>query len=190
MSASLALDTRAGTHFATDKIYVTPHALDECTKDFGIERAKAPVFVMNRLRKASYISEVIGEDGNAARLFGHKRMAFVVSLTEPVVITVYPQDTIDTPVNEAVTKILTRSLRASERKVKTDTKRLGVQIAEWNVKRAELNLRIARTESRKTVADMSAMITDIDTEIRELERQSFEIRREHTRLARSLIAYI
>ncbi len=52
---SLVIDPKAGTHFNALKIFVTPHACDEATKDFGVERTKAAAYVMTQLKKASYI---------------------------------------------------------------------------------------------------------------------------------------
>ncbi|GAA0840631.1 hypothetical protein GCM10008915_36580 [Bifidobacterium pullorum subsp. gallinarum] len=186
---SIVIDPKAGTHF-TGKIFVTPHALDEATKDFGIERSKAPVFVMDNLRKASFVSMIVNEDGRPARLFGYKRMAFVVAPETDTVITVYPRHSVNQTLSAAVLKLLQRTLKSAERKEKTADKRTAIAKAELNVERASCELRKARSNSLTIIDAMNTRINEIDAELTRLDRELLEIKREKTNLANSLVVFI
>lgn len=184
-----AIDPNAGTHF-TGKIFVTPHALDEATKDFGVERAKAPMFVMDNLRKAAFISNIVNEDGRPARLFGYRRMAMVVAPESATVITVYPRHNSNPTLLESVQRVLVRALKAANRKERVAEKRITVAIAQLNVERAECELRKVRSNSISLIAALTERQTEIARTINEMERKLLEIKRETTNLANSVIVFV
>ncbi|ANY67692.1 hypothetical protein BBD42_15375 [Paenibacillus sp. BIHB 4019] len=184
-----AIDPAAGTHF-TGKIFVTPHALDEAVKDFGVERAKAPMYVMDNLRRAAFIAHIVNEDGRPSRLFGYRRMAFVVAPDTATVITVYPRHNVNPTLAESVQRVLIRSLKAAARKERAESKRTAVAIATLNVEYAECELRKVRSNSVKTIESMTVRQTEIKREINVMERDLLELRRENTNLANSIIVYL
>ncbi|MGG1445048.1 hypothetical protein ABE354_23950 [Brevibacillus laterosporus] len=49
------------------RLRITDHAAEEATKDFGIERRRAASWIAETVKKAVYISHVIGID----RKHGH-----------------------------------------------------------------------------------------------------------------------
>ncbi|NOU98437.1 hypothetical protein [Paenibacillus planticolens] len=147
--------------------------------------------VMDLLRKASLIdANVLGEDGNSARLYAYKRTAFVVALHEDTVITMYPREDSPITVRESVAKALTTVLRAAQRKETREIKRLELRRAELTVERAECALRKLKTASIKVARQMDGRIAEIDGEIAAINAEIFEVRREKTTLAKGIAAYV
>ncbi|NGM81249.1 hypothetical protein G5B47_02350 [Paenibacillus sp. 7124] len=187
---SIAIDPQAGTHFI-GKIFVTPHALDRAVEHFGIDRSRAPMYVMDMLRKAALISEhVVDEDGKPARMFAYRRTAFIVALTEQTVLTLYPQHLASETIRNPIERIIQRAVSAAERKEKRETKRIAVRKAELSVERAQLDLRRAKSESERVVAEMTARIGLIDTELARLDRELLDTQREKTAIMKSVVAYV
>jgi hypothetical protein len=185
-----ALDPRAGTHF-TGKIFVTPHALERAVEYLGVDRSKAPMHVMDLLRKSSLIdANVLGEDGNSGRLFAYKRTAFVVARYEDTVITMYPREDSPLSVRESVAKALTTVLRAAQRKETREIKRLELRRAELTVERAECALRKLKTTSINVAKLMDARIAEIDGAVNTINAEIFDVRREKTTLAKGIAAYV
>lgn len=186
----IAIDPKAGTHF-TGKIFVTPHACDRATEHFGVDRSKAPMYVMDMLRKAALIDpDVIDDNGNSARMFAYNRAVLIVAPTESTVITVHPQTQASEAVRNPIERIIQRTIKAAQRKEVRETKRINVTKAELLVERANYELRRAKSESIKVIADMSAKIADIDVEVARLDRELFEIKREKKTLMKSVAAYV
>ena len=184
------VDPRAGTHFV-GKIFVVPHALDRAVEYFGVDRAQAPMYVMDMLRKSSLIDpDVVGEDGNPGRLYAYKRTAFVVARDSDTVITLYPQEKSPAPVLEGVAKVLRAALTAAQRKEAREIKRLNIRRAELAVERAELELRRLKTGSVNVKEAIAARITEIEAEVAAIETQIFEARREKTTLAKGICAFV
>ncbi|UMR34001.1 hypothetical protein MJ749_14995 [Paenibacillus polymyxa] len=187
---SIAIDPRAGTHFI-GKIFVSPHACDRAVEHFGVERAKAPMYVMDLLRKSSLISEhVIDEDGKPGRMFAYRRTVFIVHPSESTVYTLYPQHKANESIRNPIERLIQRAVKAAERKEKREVKRINVRKAELAVERAEAELRCVKSESNRVIAEMNARVNEIDVELRILERELFEIKREKTNLMKSVVAYV
>ncbi|MBE3649150.1 hypothetical protein [Paenibacillus polymyxa] len=187
---SIAIDPKAGTHFI-GKIFVSPHACDRAVEHFGVERAKAPMYVMDLLRKSSLISEhVIDEDGKPGRMFAYRRTVFIVHPSESTVYTLYPQHKANEIIRNPIERLIQRAVKAAERKEKREAKRINVRKAELAVERAEAELRCIKSESNRVIAEMNARVNEIDVELRNLERELFEIKREKTNLMKSVVAYV
>ncbi|WP_419884870.1 hypothetical protein [Paenibacillus sp. B-A-8] len=187
---SVAIDPQAGTHFI-GKIFVSPHACDRAVEHFGIDRSKAPMYVMDMLRKATLVSPlVVDEDGKPARMFAYRRIAFLVHPTEATVFTLYPQHKASESLRSPIERIIQRAVSAAERKEKRELKRISVRKAELSVERAQLDLRRAKSESTRVAAEMTAKIAGIDAEMARLERELLEIQREKTTLMKSVVAYV
>lgn len=184
------VDPRAGTHF-TGKIFVTPHACDRAVDHFGVDRAKAPMFVMDMLRKSSLIDpDVLGEDGNPGRLYAYKRTAFVVAKDADTVITLYPQEQAPVSVLDGVQKALRAALTIAQRKETREVKRLNIRRAELAIERAECELRRLKTASINVENAMIERIAEIDAELNAIEAQIFEVKREKTTLAKGICAFV
>ncbi|MDR9852949.1 hypothetical protein RJP21_04960 [Paenibacillus sp. VCA1] len=187
---TVAIDPKAGTHFV-GKIFVKPHACDRATEHFGVDRKDAPIWVMDRLRKASLISaHVIDEFGNPARMFGYQRIVFIVHPTEQTVVTIYPQYKANEVIRNPIERIIQRTIRTAERKVQRETKRINIAKAELAMERAGYELRLAKTDSVKVIADMNERIASIDAKVAAFDRELFELQREKTNLMKSVVAYI
>lgn len=185
-----AIDPKAGTHFI-GKIFVTPHALDRATEHFGIDRSKAPMHVMDLLRKAALVSgHVIAEDGNPARMFAYKRVAFIVHLTESTVYTLYPQHMACETVRNPIERVIQRAIKAAERTEQREVKRITVRKAELAIERAGCEIRRAKSESVRVIADMTDKIAVIDVEMTRLDRELIGVRREKTNVMKSCVAYV
>jgi hypothetical protein len=190
MTTISLVDPKAGTHF-TGKIFVVPHACDRAVEYFGVDRARAPMHVMDLVRKSSLIDpDVIGEDGNNARLFAYKRTAFVVAKDSDTVITLYLQELAPMSVLDGVQKVLARALKAAQRKESREVKRLTVRKAELTVERAECELRRLKTGSITVEAVQSHRLSEIDAEINEIVREIFEVKREKSTLAKGICSFI
>jgi hypothetical protein len=92
----------------TGSVFVTPHAIDKAMELFKIKnRVEARIFVLDNLRKSTYISEIVGEKGKTDRLFAHRRIAFVLDRVDDVVITIYVREHVDKELREEVKEIIT-----------------------------------------------------------------------------------
>ncbi|KAA8750184.1 hypothetical protein [Paenibacillus sp. UASWS1643] len=190
MTVMYAIDPKAGTHFV-GKIFVRPHACDRAVEHFGVERSKAPMYVMDLLRKSSLVSEhVVDEDGNPGRMFSYKRTVFIVHPTEDTVFTLYPQHKAHESVRNPIERIILRAMKAAERKEKREIKRINVRMAEITVERAQAELRRVKSESARIVAEMTARIAEIDSELKALEREILLVQREKTNVMKSVVAYV
>jgi hypothetical protein len=185
-----AIDPRAGTHFV-GKIFVTPHACDRASEHYGVERSKAPGYVMDNLRKSVLISDaVVNEDGRPARMFAYHRMVFVVHPTEPTVYTTYPQHRACDAVRSPLEKIIQRSVKAAERKEQREGKRITIRKAELAIERAGYEIKRAKSESVRVISDMGDKIVDVEAEIARLDAELLEVKREKTNVMKSIAAYI
>jgi hypothetical protein len=190
MTVMYAIDPQAGTHFI-GKIFVTPHACDRAVEYFGVDRSKAPKYVMDMLRKSSLVSEhVIDEDGKPARMFSYRRTVFIVHPTEATVYTLYPQHKAHESVRNPIERIILRAMKAAERKEKREVKRINVRKAELIVERSQAELRRVKSESSRVVAEMTARINEIDSELKALEREILQVQREKTNVMKSVVAYV
>lgn len=190
-AVSSVIDPKAGTHFP-GKIFVVPHALDRAVEYFGIDRSRAPMFVMDMLRKSSLIDTcIIGEGTNEpTRLYAYKRTAFVVSAHEDTVVTIYPRDCASEEIRTGVTAVLTKALRAAQRKEAREIKRLSVAKAELAVERAACELRRAKSASSRVIADMTVRIAEIDEKVTQIDAEIYAAKREKTTIANGICAYI
>jgi hypothetical protein len=184
-----AIDPKAGTHF-TGKVSVTQHAIDRAVEHFRIDRSQANNFIIDNLRKAAFVDTVFEDDGRVTRMFGYKRMVFVLDVAEDVVITVFPQHQANASVLDPVQKVLIRALKAAQRKEKAEEKRITVAKAQLAIRRAECEIRKAKTESVKVRALMDAEIAEINAEIAKLDRELAEVKREKKNLCKSIVAYL
>lgn len=184
------IDPKAGTHFV-GKIFVKPHACDRAVEHFGVERSRAPMYVMDILRKASLVSNhVVDEEGNPGRMFSYRSTTLIVHPTEDTVITLYPQHQAHESVRNPIERIILRAVKAAERKEKREVKRLNVRRAELMLERAQVELRRVKSESSRIVAEMTARINEIDSELKALEREILLVQREKTNIMKSVAAYV
>jgi hypothetical protein len=99
--------TKSRRIYTLNNIYVTPHAMLKASELFGINYGpEARQFVIDNLKKATFVSEIVGEDGKVDRLFGYRRIAFILDRNDPVVITVYPRKNVEAGLREKVTELL------------------------------------------------------------------------------------
>lgn len=186
---SIAIDPKAGTHFI-GKIFVSPHACDRAVEYFGVDRSKAPMHVMDLLRKSSLISPLVcDEEGKPARMFAYRRTVFIVHPTEDTVYTLYPQHKANESVRSPIENLILRSIKTAERREKREQKRISIRKAELHIERGQAELRLAKSGSSRVIAEMDARITVIDEELRKLNRELIEAQREKTNIMKSAAAY-
>lgn len=187
---STIIDSKAGTHFP-GKIFVTPHACDRAVERFGVERSKAPMHVMDLLRKAALIDgDMTDDSGNPVRLFAYKGTAFVVDRSEATVITLYPRDSICDAVKAPVERVVKRIIAAAKRDERREVKRLTIEKAELGVVKASVELRLAKTDSPKIADKLRVEITLIDEKITLIERGIAKAQADHKTIVKSAVAYV
>lgn len=89
------------------KVSVTPHAIDKAMELFNFaSRQYAKRFIIETLKKSTFVSEIVNESGKVDRLFAHRRIAFVLDRYHDVVITVYVRENVDKDLREKVRELL------------------------------------------------------------------------------------
>lgn len=172
------------------KITVSKHAIDRAVQHFRVDRRVAEDWVRSQFRKATYISDIISDDGKPTRLFAFNRIAFAVADAADFIMTIYPQHHAVTEISQKVRKVIERELRNAERKERSVARRVSVAKAKLAVERAECEYRMTVTPSQAVIAANTARIAQIDEEIAELDRELDEAKRAKSSVAKSLVAYV
>lgn len=172
------------------KITVTQHAIDEAVKDFRVPRQTAEEWIRSNLRKARFIADIISAEGRPTRLFGYNRIVFALAPVENCVITVYPADQRRPTIREKVETLVTRELRAIERRERVMERRIALTKAELDVERAQLNLRILRARSPATKLACQARINAINEYYAQLDADLLAVKHEKRAVAKTVAAYL
>jgi hypothetical protein len=168
-------DLKAGTHFIGRKITVSAHAVDQAIEDFRVNRFEAERWVIDNLVKSQFIGTMYGENDRPVRLFGYKRIAFVLAVEHDVVITVYQRDKVDPALRNPIEQIVKTTVRTA-----TD------------------RLHAAEVTHRRTIDLLERLLPNVDDEegaqIRaEIERHAKSLRdarQEHARIMKGVVAYV
>lgn len=174
----------------TGKIAVTQHAIDEAVKDFRVSRKYAEEWIRSNLRKARFIAQVVGEDGNHGRLFGFQRITFVLAANENTVITVYPRHHVTPTLREKVESIVFRELHKIERLESVTERKHRLIKAELNVEVAQLLLKMERARKESTKLACAARIAAINEYFAQLDEELTQVLKEKAAIAKSVIAYV
>lgn len=185
------IDPKAGTHF-TGKIFVKPHALDRATEHFGIKRSDAPVFVMDRLRKAALIdAEFMGECGNVGRLFTYGGIAFVVAIGEATVITLYPEKVrAQESLTKSVAAVIKRMIKSAQRTEAAELKRLTKLRADVNLELATVEHGIAHGSGKATIRKLTDKAVELRAEIERIDNEIVTTKRAKATVLKNVCAYV
>ena len=162
-------------------VFVTPHAIDKAMELFKIKnRVEARNFVLDNLRKSTYISEIVGETGKIDRLFAHRRIAFVLDRVDDVVITIYVREHVDKELREEVKEIITDYIvRMHEEEKSLEEEILSLEI-EQDVLKEFMKIGIAEE-------------SEFRWSVRCLNRKKWELdasRRRRSKVAKGAVAFL
>lgn len=168
-------DAKAGTHFIGRRITVSTHAIDQAAEDFRVDLRCAERWVIDNLVKAQFIGTMYGENDRPVRLFGYKRIAFVLAVEQDVVITVYQRDIADPALRNPIEEIVKST-------VKTATDRLHtVEIT---------HTRTISMLERLLPNAVEADQADIRAEIARHKKSLREVRQEHAKILKGVVVYV
>ena len=170
-------DKKAGTHFIGKRVRASSHAIEEAVRDFRLPEDEAERWIIDNLVKAQFIGMVYGENNRLVRLFGYKRIAFILATDAELVITVYQRDLVDSRLREPLEQIVKSAVKtANEQLHRTET---------------EHNRSIAFLKSILSGADETEIDGDsIRAEIARHEYALKQARQDHARLLKGVVAYV
>jgi len=174
-------DSKKGTHFTNKRIRVTAHARSAAEDDFRIPKYEADEWIKDQLVQSQFIGMIYGENNEPVRLFGHQRIAFILSPNDDVVITIYARHHVDASIRHPLEEVV----RTASENGKT---------------------RLARTEAqaKKTIERLQEIVSTFGTYVQsdapelqvlrdEIHRQEqiiYDARQEHARLMKGIVAYV
>jgi hypothetical protein len=172
------------------KISVSQHAITEAVRDFRVDRRVADEWVRSNLRKATFISDIMSDDGKNCRLYAYQRTAFILADNTDYVITVYPRHQAVNELSAKVSALLQRELRKAERMERAVERKVNVAKARLKVERAECKWRMEITPSASVKRKNTARLAEIDAIVAELERELFDARKARSSVAKSAVMYV
>jgi hypothetical protein len=165
-----------------EQVFVTPHAMLRASEEFGVNYGpEARDYIKENLKKATYVSEIVGESGKVDRLFGYRRIAFVLDRYDNVVITVYPRTVVDAELRSKVTELLFEHLEELKHREKA---------AEDDLLRLDMEIEMLWQLSRAGVGEFAigAQVANIERRQKEKELRNFQL--ERSRVAKGVVAYL
>jgi hypothetical protein len=169
--------------YFSGSIFITPHAIDKAMELFDIkDRNEARLFIINNLKRSTYVSTIVGETGKRDRLFAYRRIAFVLDLVEDVVITIYIRDNVDKELRSEVREIICEYLRRMhEQEKELEEKLLALEI-EYNMLR-ELS-------DRGLFDNLAAEIRLTERCITRTQNELDEFRLKKSKVAKGAVAFL
>lgn len=92
--------------------------------------------IIEYMRKATYLGEIVGHDGKVDRLFAHRRYCFILERDNDVLITVYRRDMASAEVREMLRPFLMDKLKEYEQREATLKERVMIKDIEWSIEKA------------------------------------------------------
>lgn len=174
----------------TTRIAVSQHAIDRAIQHFRVDRRVAEDWVRSQFRKATFISDIVSEDGKPTRLFAFNRIAFAVADATDFILTCYPQNHAVTELSQKVRKLIERELRKAERTEQSVARHVSVAKAKLAIERAECEYRMTITPSDAVVRKNRKRISEIDEEITKLDAELLDAKKAKSAVAKSLVAFM
>jgi Asp-tRNA(Asn)/Glu-tRNA(Gln) amidotransferase B subunit len=172
----IEFDKHAGKHFSGKRVRTSIHAREEAMKEFRVERYAADDWIKEQLSYSQFIGSIYAADGKQVRLFGYKRIAFILAADTDLVITIYARHIVD----EALRNPL-------EELVKSVVKHASARLA---VKEKEFKETVGTLRRLRAVASDNEVMNCIDEEIKKQEESLHEMRQEHAKLLKGVVAYV
>lgn len=165
-----------------ENVFVTPHATLRASEIFRVDHGpKSRQIVHDYMKKAHYVSEIVGEDGKVDRLFAYRRIALIVDRYHDVVITIYERTNVEAELREKVRELLfdhLEELHSQEQGYEEDI--LQASIAH----EITLGLEAAGVDELEPWIRLSAK------EVRDTENRLHEYRLERSKVAKGVVAYL
>lgn len=171
-------------------ISVSQHAIDRAIQNFRVDRRVAEEWVRSQFRKATFVSEVISDEGKPTRLYAFNRIAFAVADTADVIMTIYSRNYALPELSDKVQRLIERELRRAERMEQSVARRVSVEKAKLAIERAKCEYNMTITPSRSVIAANTARITEIDEELTKLDAELMDAKKAKSSVAKSLVAYL
>lgn len=172
------------------RINVSQHAIDESIRDFRVPKLTAEDWVRSNLRKSTFISDIVGEDGRPCRLFAFQRIAFILDASDDRVITVYPRHHAVTTLQTKVQAVVTRELRNAKRKLAATERLINVQKAQLNVEAAQCDYRMAITPSQAVIRSNTERKIKLAAKMSLLDAELLDAKKEYSAVAKSVVTYV
>lgn len=174
------------------RVRITQHAAEEYVNDFGgtVEQARGRIGTY--IRRASFVSDIIGVDGKFGKLFAYDGICFIVRMDgeTPWVITVYKTEPVIPVIRDKVSDLVMREMRRIERREREIERKVAIGKAELAVEIAQFNLRMVKSRSESVKAACRAKISAINAAIAELDTELSEVVSEKRAIAKTVAAYI
>jgi len=174
------------------RVRITQHAAEEYVNDFGgtVEQARGRIGTY--IRRASFVSDIIGIDGKPGKLFAYDSTCFIVRMDgeTPWVVTVYKTEPVVPVIRDKVCDLVTKELRRIERKERETERRVAIEKAEISVEVAQVNLRMVKSRSESVKAACQAKINALNAEIAKLDADLSAVVGEKRAIAKTVAAYI
>lgn len=171
------------------KASVSQHAIDRAVEHFRVSKAEASEWIRTNLSKATFVANIVAEDGKASRLFGFQRIAFVLAENADFVITLYPQNYAVTPMQRKIHALVQAELKRAIRRERAAERTVRVEKAKLAVEIAQCKLRMEMTPSQAVIRKNGEVLTQIDAKMAELDRRLFDVKRETTAVAKSAVMF-
>jgi hypothetical protein len=171
-----------------NEIKWTYHALKEVKEELRTDNDEyAKLFIKDCMRQATFISEIMGENGKIDRLFAYRRYCFVLDRTDDVVITAYKRENVHEEIRTLVQELLFDKLADIERDEEMlEKERLGAEMA------VEIHREInkALNRGRESSAADLIRVAEAKAELDGIERKLYEFRLKKSKLAKGIAAYL
>jgi hypothetical protein len=175
----IEFDKHAGTHFRGKRVRTSQHAREQTVEEFRVPLYEAHDWIIEHLAQAQFIGSIYSTDGKQVRLFGYKRIAFILASETDLVITVYARH----EVNETLRNPLEELVKSTVRQA---TSRLVIREQEGRETMAAFQRLYKQAEENNDVALMKY----INCEIKKQETRLHSARQEHAKLLKGVVAYV
>ncbi|WP_077297394.1 hypothetical protein [Virgibacillus pantothenticus] len=166
-------------------VQVTKHARERAEQRFGIPRKQTGKWLRQKFSRATHISDIIGDDGNEARLFVVDGILLVVDKAEDRIITVMtPNWTKETcgKMRNFARQEITKEKTKERRRLNALT-RLQAEI---EIEIGELRLRLLKTRSLPKKLAIQGRIKALKMRLEELPQEEHIIKRKRVVAVQSL----
>jgi len=174
----------------TGKIRVTQHAIDRAVERLGAERASAEQTIRDNMKKATFVSYILNEEGRHNRLFTYQRVAYILAADIDLVVTLFKQHYAPAAITQQVRKVLDRELAKAVRKEKAAERRVAVAKAKLDVEAAQCRYKMTVTPSKAVIATNTERLAQIDVRLTALDGELTAARRAKSDIARGMVPFM
>lgn len=163
-------------------VFITPHAVLKASDLFGVDYgSEARKTILEKLKRATFVSEIVGESGKVDRLFAYRRIAFVLDRYDDVVITIYLRENVEVELREKVRELLfdhLSELQAKEKLIETDLMRI------------EIEYEMLKELDKVGLYEAGVWFAAVRDEIKHKKRELHMFRLDKSKVAKGIVAYL